>query len=66
MPLHLAEHVARVGPPKERLEIWIRDKIVAGGTVPDYYPPSAGQTGRVRARNRRTVRALTGWTFAFV
>jgi len=41
MPLHLAEHVARVGPPKERLEIWIRDKIVAGGTVPDYYPPSA-------------------------
>jgi 5-oxopent-3-ene-1,2,5-tricarboxylate decarboxylase/2-hydroxyhepta-2,4-diene-1,7-dioate isomerase len=40
MPLHLAEMIARVGPPKERLEMWIRDKIEAGGSVPDYYPPS--------------------------
>ncbi len=39
MPLEQAELVARLGPPKERLEIWIRDKIVAGGSVHDYYPP---------------------------
>lgn len=40
MPLDLAELVAQVGPAKERLEAWIRDKIVAGGSVHDYYPPS--------------------------
>ncbi len=40
MPLDLAEYVAKVGPPKERLEEWIRSKIVAGGSVHDYYPPS--------------------------
>ncbi len=39
MPLEQAEMVARLGPPKERLEIWIRDRIVAGGSVHDYYPP---------------------------
>lgn len=39
MPLEQAEIVARLGPPKERLEMWIRDKIVAGGSVHDYYPP---------------------------
>lgn len=40
MPLELAEYIAEVGPPKERLEEWIRSKIVAGGSVHDYYPPS--------------------------
>jgi regulator of RNase E activity RraA len=40
MPLTQAEMVARLGPPKERLETWIREKIVAGGSVHDYYPPS--------------------------
>jgi hypothetical protein len=40
MPLDQAEVVARLGPPKERLEAWIRDKIVAGGSVHDYYPPN--------------------------
>jgi regulator of RNase E activity RraA len=39
MPLELAEHVAHHGPDKERLELWIRDKIEAGGSVLDYYPP---------------------------
>lgn len=39
MPVEQAEMVARLGPPKERLETWIRDKIVAGGSVHDYYPP---------------------------
>ena len=40
MPLAQAEIVARLGPPKERLETWIRGKIVAGGSVHDYYPPN--------------------------
>jgi regulator of RNase E activity RraA len=43
MPLEQAEIVARLGPPKERLEMWIRDKVVAGGTVHDYYPPNSEQ-----------------------
>jgi len=43
MPLDQAEMVARLGPPKERLEIWIRDRIVAGGSVHDYYPPGPGK-----------------------
>ena len=40
MPLHLAEYVADHGASKERLEVWIRDKIAAGGSVHEYYPPS--------------------------
>jgi regulator of RNase E activity RraA len=40
MPLDLAEYVAEHGPPKERLETWIRAKIAAGGSVHDYYPPT--------------------------
>ena len=40
MPLELAEEIAAHGPEKERLEIWIRSKILAGGSVHDYYPPS--------------------------
>lgn len=43
MPLEQAEMVARLGPAKERLEIWIRDRIVAGGSVHDYYPPNPEQ-----------------------
>ena len=39
MPLDLAEYVAEHGPPKEHLELWIRRKIAAGGSVHDYYPP---------------------------
>jgi regulator of RNase E activity RraA len=41
MPLDLAEYVAEKGPPKEHLEEWIRIKIAAGGSVHDYYPPTA-------------------------
>jgi regulator of RNase E activity RraA len=40
MPLDLAEYIAANGPPKERLEEWIRAKINAGGSVNDYYPPT--------------------------
>ena len=43
MPLEQAEMVARLGLPKERLEMWIRDKIVAGGSVHDYYPPGPNE-----------------------
>ena len=43
MPLAQAEIVARLGPPKERLELWIRARIVAGGSVLDYYPPGPEQ-----------------------
>jgi regulator of RNase E activity RraA len=41
MPLDLAEFIAAHGPEKELLEAWIRGKVAAGGTVHDYYPPSA-------------------------
>ncbi len=41
MPIELAEYIAAHGPAKERLEEWIRGKIVAGGSVHDYYPPTA-------------------------
>jgi regulator of RNase E activity RraA len=40
MPLDLAEYIASHGPPKERLEAWIRGKVLAGGSIHDYYPPS--------------------------
>ncbi len=40
MPLDLAEEIAAHGPAKEHVEVWIRAKIEAGGSVPDYYPPS--------------------------
>jgi 5-oxopent-3-ene-1,2,5-tricarboxylate decarboxylase/2-hydroxyhepta-2,4-diene-1,7-dioate isomerase len=40
MPLDLAEYVASQGPPKEHLEGWIRGKVLAGGSIHDYYPPS--------------------------
>jgi regulator of RNase E activity RraA len=39
MPLDLAEYVAAHGPAKEHLELWIRSKVEAGGTIRDYYPP---------------------------
>lgn len=40
MPLDLAEAIAAYGPKKEHLEEWIRGKVLAGGSVHDYYPPS--------------------------
>lgn len=54
MPLDLAEYVAEHGPPKEHLEAWIRNQVLAGGSVHDFYPPSPAamtqyerETGRV-------------------
>jgi regulator of RNase E activity RraA len=40
MPIELAEYVAEHGSEKEALEIWIRGKVDAGGSVHDYYPPT--------------------------
>ncbi len=41
MPLDLAEKVAAEGPGKEHMEMWIRGKVEAGGSIHDYYPPNA-------------------------
>lgn len=38
MPLEIAEYIAEHGPHKEELEAWIRGKILAGGSIHDYYP----------------------------
>ena len=57
MPLDLAEYVAASGPAKEHLELWIRDKIAAGGSVHDYYPPGPDQEAeyaRETGRGSRT------------
>lgn len=55
MPLDLAEYVAAHGPAKEHLELWIRDKIAAGGTVHDYYPPGPEQEAEyARETGRRS------------
>jgi regulator of RNase E activity RraA len=56
MPLDLAEQVAAHGPDKERLELWIRDRIAAGGSVHDYYPPSPEKAEEYTRETGRTVR----------
>ena len=38
MPLDIAEYIAEHGPHKEELEAWIRGKVLAGGSIHDYYP----------------------------
>jgi regulator of RNase E activity RraA len=55
MPLELAEHVARYGPPQEHLEAWIRGKIAAGGSVHDYYPPTPEKEAEYTAETGRLV-----------
>jgi regulator of RNase E activity RraA len=40
MPIDQAEYVVEHGVAKEDLEVWIRQKVDAGGSVHDYYPPS--------------------------
>ena len=40
MPLEIAEYIADHGPHKEELETWIRSKVLAGGSIHDYYPTS--------------------------
>jgi len=43
MPLEIAEYIADHGPHKEELEAWIRGKVLAGGSIHDYYPTSAAR-----------------------
>lgn len=54
MPLDLAEYVAAHGPGKEQLEMWIRGKIEGGGSVHDYYPPTADKRDEYRRETGRT------------
>ena len=54
MPLDLAEYIAAHGPPKERLEAWIRGKVAAGGSIHDYYPPDPEKAAEYAAETGRT------------
>ena len=56
MPLDLAEYIAEHGPPKERLEEWIRTKIAAGGSVHDYYPPAPTKAAEYESDTRAGTR----------
>lgn len=53
MPLDLAEYIAEHGPPKEQMEAWIREKVLAGGSVHDYYPPSPAKAAEYLAETGR-------------
>jgi len=56
MPLALAEHVAAHGPNKEDVERWIRERIEAGGSVLDYYPPTPEKQREYTAETGRPFR----------
>jgi regulator of RNase E activity RraA len=58
MPLDLAEYIAGHGPEKEALEIWIRGKVTAGGSIHDYYPPSPEKAAEYRAETGRQAPAI--------
>jgi hypothetical protein len=53
MPLELAEYIAAHGPDKEQLEIWIRGKVAAGGSIHDYYPPTPEKAAEYTAETGR-------------
>jgi regulator of RNase E activity RraA len=55
MPLDLAGYIAEHGPPKEHLEGWIRGKIVAGGSVHDYYPPTPDKAAEYERETGRQI-----------
>jgi 5-oxopent-3-ene-1,2,5-tricarboxylate decarboxylase/2-hydroxyhepta-2,4-diene-1,7-dioate isomerase len=55
MPLELAEEIAAHGPPKELLEVWIRAKIAAGGSVHDYYPPTPEKAAEYQRETGRSI-----------
>ncbi len=55
MPLDLAEYIASHGPKKEHLEEWIRGKVIGGGSVHDYYPPSETAAAEYTAETGRPV-----------
>ncbi len=58
MPLDLAEYIAAHGPEKEALEIWIRGKVAAGGSIHDYYPPSPEKAAEYMAETGRQAPAI--------
>jgi regulator of RNase E activity RraA len=58
MPLDLAEYIAEHGPEKEELEMWIRGKITAGGSIHDYYPPSPEKAAEYTAETGREAPAI--------
>jgi regulator of RNase E activity RraA len=53
MPLDLAEYIAAHGPEKELIEIWIRGKVAAGGSIHDYYPPTPEKAAEYEAETGR-------------
>lgn len=53
MPLDLAEWIAAHGPEKELLEGWIREKVAAGGSIHDYYPPNVDKFAEYTAETGR-------------
>jgi len=55
MPLDLAEYVVEHGLAKEHLEGWIRGKVEAGGSVHDYYPPTAEKEAEYERETGRRV-----------
>src|SRR5215217_9387756 len=58
MPLDLAEYIAGHGPEKEALEIWIRGKVTAGGSIHDYYPPNPEKAAEYMAETGREAPAI--------
>jgi regulator of RNase E activity RraA len=58
MPLDLAEDIARHGPEKEALEMWIRGKVTAGGSIHEYYPPSPDKAAAYTAETGRVAPAI--------
>jgi regulator of RNase E activity RraA len=58
MPLDLAEYIAGHGPEKEALEIWIRGKVSAGGSIHDYYPPSPEKAAEYTAETGHEAPAI--------
>ena len=48
IPLAVAEQVAKQAIEQERLEIWVRQQIEAGGSTLDYYPPNEAALAEYR------------------
>jgi len=59
MPLDLAEYIAGHGPEKEALEIWIRGKVAAGGSIHEYYPPGPEKAAEYMAETGRQAPAVS-------
>jgi 5-oxopent-3-ene-1,2,5-tricarboxylate decarboxylase / 2-hydroxyhepta-2,4-diene-1,7-dioate isomerase len=62
MPLDLAESIAAHGPQKEALEIWIRGKVAAGGSIHDYYPPTPEKAAEYTAETGREAPPINPWS----